>query len=328
VPPAPAGREALEAAVAPFRRSDGRPECVVPLSGGRDSCYALHYIRSELGLEPIAYTYDWGMVTDLARRNCSRMCSRLGVEHVIVSADIARKRAYIRKNVQAWLHRPHLGTIPLFMAGDKQFFYYASRLQRQTGTGLLVFSMNPMERTDFKHGFCGIPGGGHGEHFFRLSLAKNVRLAAFYGGQYLRNPRYLNASLLDTLFAWFAYYVMPHEYEMLYDYVPWDEATIEKTLLGGYDWETAPDTHSTWRIGDGTAAFYNYIYHAVAGFSENDTFRSEQVRQGKLGRDEALALVARDNRPRYDSLRWYCDTIGIDFAATLRIIHSIPTLYA
>ena len=28
---------------------------------------------TELGLDPIAYTYDWGMVTDLARRNVSRI---------------------------------------------------------------------------------------------------------------------------------------------------------------------------------------------------------------------------------------------------------------
>ena len=28
------------------------------------------------------YTYDWGMVTDLGRRNISRMCADLGVENI------------------------------------------------------------------------------------------------------------------------------------------------------------------------------------------------------------------------------------------------------
>ena len=72
-------------------------------------------------MNPVAYTYDWGMVTDLARRNQARLCSQLGVEHIWVSADIKQKRRNVRKNVEAWLKRPELGMVPLFMAGDKQF---------------------------------------------------------------------------------------------------------------------------------------------------------------------------------------------------------------
>jgi hypothetical protein len=37
------------------------------------------------------------MVTDLARRNIARVCGRLGVENIIVSADIHWKRENIRK---------------------------------------------------------------------------------------------------------------------------------------------------------------------------------------------------------------------------------------
>ena len=50
-----------------------------------------------MGLNPIAYTYDWGMVTDIARRNQARLVGKLGVEHIIVSADITLKRNNIRK---------------------------------------------------------------------------------------------------------------------------------------------------------------------------------------------------------------------------------------
>lgn len=46
------------------------------------------------------------------------------------------------------------------------------------------------------------------------------------------------------------------------------------------------DTNTTWRIGDGTAAFYNYVYYTVAGFTEHDTFRSNQIREGQMTREE------------------------------------------
>ena len=95
---------------------------IVAFSGGRDSSYGLHYVKNVLGMNPIAFTYDWGMVTDLARRNCARVCGKLGVEHIIRSADITAKRRYVRKNIEAWLKKPELGMVTLFMAGDKEFY--------------------------------------------------------------------------------------------------------------------------------------------------------------------------------------------------------------
>src|SRR5690606_26737694 len=101
----PKPKDELLALLQPYRRSNGA-ECIVPFSGGRDSCYALHLIVNELNMRPITYTYDWGMVTDLGRRNISRMSAELGVENIIIAADIAKKRAYIAANLKAWLKAP------------------------------------------------------------------------------------------------------------------------------------------------------------------------------------------------------------------------------
>lgn len=324
------GCDALRDAVAPYRGKSGEPDCLVGVSGGRDSCYGLHYIKTQLGLNPIAYTYDWGMVTDLARRNVSRMCGRLGVEHILVSADINWKRNNIRKNVTAWLKKPDLGLVPLFMAGDKQFYYYANQLKKRTGIRLFLFCAgNRYETTDFKIGFCGIGGGSPAGILTSLSLRRKAQLAYYYGRQYLRNPAYINSSVWDTLFAFFASYMMPHDYIYLFHYIPWDEERIMNTLLNDYAWETAADTTATWRIGDGTAAFYNYIYYTVAGFTEMDTFRSRQVRDGVLPRDEALSRVKQENTPRYESIKWYLNSIAIDipFNDVISTINAIPKPY-
>src|SRR5437899_10009127 len=96
----PKGRDALLKAVEPYRSKDGKPDVIVAFSGGRDSSYGLHYVKNELKMNPVAFTYDWGMVTDLARRNQARICGKLGVEHILRSANIQAKRRYIRKNVE------------------------------------------------------------------------------------------------------------------------------------------------------------------------------------------------------------------------------------
>ena len=320
------GTEAFHEAVRPYRRGGTAPEVLMPLSGGRDSCYTLHYVKKELGLNAVAYTYDWGMVTDLARRNQSRLCSKLGVEHVWVSADIGRKRENIRKNVAAWLRKPDLGLIPLFMAGDKQFFYYAEKVAKQIPVELTIYSMNRLEYTDFKSGYCGI---GRGVRADQQGSVASLKMINYYLRAFAANPRYLNASIADTAWAFAIYYLSPvhRRYLISEDYIPWHEETIIRTLRDEYDWELAHDTKTTWRIGDGTAPFYNYVYYTVGGFSEIDTFRSNQVRAGTLDRARALELVNSENELRFDSIKWYCDTIGIDALDALRAINSISKRY-
>ena len=321
------GRDALENIIKPHRRTDGQPDCLVPISGGRDSCYGLHYIKNELNLNPVAYTYDWGMVTDLARRNISRMCGALGVEHILISADIKTKRKYIRQNVLAWLKHPVLGTVPLFMAGDKQFFYYAQMLKKQMGIDLAIFSFNRLERTDFKASFANADESKKKTNLHNMSGLNKIQLMVYYAKEYIRNPAYINSSVLDTVFAYYSFYLIPKSFEPLYDFIPWNEETVNHTLIDNYQWETATDTDSTWRIGDGTASFYNYIYYVMAGFSEFDAFKSNQIREGMITREEAIHTVEQDNQPRYESIQWYCDTIGVDMQSALRAINQAPKLY-
>ncbi len=310
-----------------YRSKDGSPDCLMPFSGGRDSSYALHYVKEVLKMNPIAFSYDWGMLTDLSRRNQARMCGKLGVEHILVSADIRKKRANIRKNVLAWLKHPNLGTIPLFMAGDKQYFYFSNLLMEQNNLELSILGENMLEATKFKTGFCGINPNFDAERTYSLSLTDKIKMALFYGKEYIINPAYINSSILDTLDAFKSYYVIKHQNINMFDYIPWDEETIENTIINQYQWETDPGTLTTWRIGDGTAAFYNYIYYFVAGFTENDTFRSNQIREGLITRDKALQRTHEENNPRWESLKWYCDTIDIDFETTVAVINKIPTLY-
>ena len=328
------GRVALERKLSSMRSLHAQEaDCLVAFSGGRDSSYGLHLLVKELGMKPITYTYDWGMVTDLGRRNQARMCAKLGVEHLWVSADIRAKRANIRRNVLAWLRRPDLGMIPLFMAGDKQFFHYANRTMEQTGIKSTIFCANVLEATDFKSGFASITPAKFVDEsyddrpFYGMSKSTSMKMAIYYGCQFLLNPRYLNRSIPDTAFAYASYYLQKQPFLNIFDYLPWKEQTVNSTLIGEYDWETASDFKSTWRIGDGTAPFYNYIYYEACGFSEFDTFRSNQIREGHMGRDEALALVEVENQPRWASIRDYCLLINVDFEECLRRINAIPKLF-
>lgn len=278
-------------------------------------------------MNPVAYTYDWGVVTDLARRNQARMCGKLGIEHIIVSADIHKKRKNIRKNLQAWLKKPDLGMIPLLMAGDKQMIHFGRKVMHQLKVKLLIHSIgNGLENGYFKIGFSGVrmeSQVGQGQ----IPLYDKLKHAAYYANRYLVNPSYINISLLDTLYAYFCNFMLSDKSQHLFRFIKWDEEEIVSTLINEYDWEISPDTKVTWRIGDGTAAFYNYVYMTVAGFTENDTFRSNQIREGIITRQKGLELIREENKVRYDSIEWYAQQIGFNCNRATRIINSIPKLY-
>jgi len=324
----PKPKEELFKLVEPYRRVGKKLDCIVPFSGGRDSCYGLHIILKELEMKPITYTYDWGMVTDLGRRNISQMCGDMGVENIIVAADISLKRKNITMNLKAWLKSPHLGMMAMLTAGDKHFFRHVESIKKQTGINLNLWGVNPLETTHFKTGFLGIKPDFEEDKVYSNGVIKQLRYHSKRFKAMAQSPGYFNSSLWDTLSGeYYRSFTKKEDYFHIFDYYQWNEDEVNTTLIDKYDWETAIDTNTTWRIGDGTAGFYNYVYYTVAGFTEHDTFRSNQIREGHLTRERALELVADENQPRYQNIRWYLDTLGLDFEETIKIVNSIPKLY-
>ncbi len=328
------GKQALEDFVSKYRKSNGEPDVLVGFSGGRDSAFGLNYIKNTLGLHPTTFTYDWGMVNDLARRNQARVVGKLGIEHIVISADIRAKRANIRKNLNAWLKRPDLGMVPILMAGDKQFYYYFHKIRKQTGIKLFIFcgGYEGEEGTGlFKYGFCNVTTQGKNGALQRMTgiSGKNkLKIMGYYFKQFILNPSYINKSMFDTLFAFYSSYVLPDDYLYLFHYIDWDEKEILQTITQNFGWERETDTIATWRTDDGTAAFYNYVYMTLAGFTEFDIFRSHQIREGKLTREQAFEIIKEENKPRFKSIEWYGQAIDFNMNKAIEIINIAKKRYS
>tara|TARA_B100000900_G_scaffold370996_1_gene349898 strand:- start:10758 stop:12776 length:2019 start_codon:yes stop_codon:yes gene_type:complete len=308
-----------------LKNTNSHNDVLVPLSGGRDSCFGLHYVTKELGLNPVAYTYDWGFVTDHARKNISRICGELNVEHIIIAANIRDKRANVKKNVEAWLKKPEISLVPLFMAGDKFFYKYASLLKKEMKLSSIIFSLHALEVTHFKTGFANVNQNNQNDwhqQLYGLSAANRIKLMFHYFTKFMSNPRYINSTIPDTLRAFFYYYMRKKDYFSIFDYLEWDEDLIVNTIMDNYEWQGSNSNSNSWRIGDGTAPFYNYIYLRHSGFCENDTFRSNQIREGLIDRKTAITLIKKDNQIDVNAFKWYCDTIDVDALNAINSINS------
>ncbi|MGC9385261.1 MAG: hypothetical protein ACP5D6_11735, partial [Kosmotogaceae bacterium] len=318
------GMDALQDLLDNNKDPDGKVKCVVSFSGGRDSSYGLHLVKKVFGLDVVAFTYDWGVATDMAHRNQKRMCETLGVEQIVIKADLDRKKENIKANLQAWLKKPDLGTIPVLTSVGQQFFYHANQIGKKLGRDLIVLCATPLEHTFFKAGFSGIKPS-----FARSNnqVSDKVKLALNYFKKYIQNPAYINRSLVDTIGGYLSFYIIPHNYLRLFNYLEWKESEVNKTLIEEYGWETSDETPSTWRIDDGTVPLSDYMYYLMSGLTINDTFRSNQIREGRITREEGFELIQKENLPRFHAIQWYCDKIGVDFESTIRTINNAPRLY-
>jgi amino acid adenylation domain-containing protein len=75
----------LKALVAEMKAArTGDYDCLVLLSGGKDSTYMLYQLCG-LGLKPLVFTLDNGFISEQAKANIGRVVRSLGVEHVFGS---------------------------------------------------------------------------------------------------------------------------------------------------------------------------------------------------------------------------------------------------
>ena len=215
--------------------------------------------------------------------------------------------------------------ISILTAGDKHFFRHIETIKRQTGLKLNLWGINPLEVTHFKSGFLGVPPDFEEKRVYSHGAMKQLRY------QYLRLKAMLESlgiSIAHFGTHWLASTtgVSPRK-RIIITFLTTGDGTKSKLMTRLLLMTGAPDTNTTWRIGDGTAAFYNYIYYTVAGFTEHDTFRSNQIREGDLTRAEALKMVEDENRPRYPNIKWYLDAVGIEFEPAIKAVNAIPKLY-
>lgn len=288
-------------------------KCLVGLSGGFDSCYTLYAVKKLLKLDPIAYTYDWGLTTDYARINQSIICQKLGVEHIIRTEDLSKKRNYIKLNLLNWLKQPHPGMIPILMAGDKKFLYHEKKLRKQLNVPITFFGTG--DQTENRPFYYFLAGAKYEEAknnlvvMNKVSMQTKINLGIFYCWNYFKNPGYFNYSFFDNVKAYYYSFFNDHQYYGYFDYVGFDENKIKK-FINDYELETDKKYGKVlWRMGDGQSSLNNLLYTSLCGFSELDDYESTKVRLGRVTREHALKTVKNHNMPKKENLEYFFSLI-------------------
>jgi predicted glutamine amidotransferase len=296
-----------------LQKQAGKEEVIqVNLSGGRDSCYMLIRLH-ELGFKPYVFTYDWGLITTAARENMANLCGSLGVEHIVVSPNLRQIRRLTAVSLRSWFKFRDPVAIPALMAGDKPFFRYAKKISAENGNARIFQGDHKIETTHFK---SALAGGNisaiseNGSVAYRLTIGTLIRMS----GSYLRlifHAKEMRVALFKLLFSSaFIYYLESHPFVHFFGYEEWNEDRITEKL-GEYGWVVNErNPMQQWRMGDATSPLYNFLYLLTIGYTENDAFKSNQIREKLITREEALNSCIQENKTDYYGITNYLNVIG------------------
>jgi N-acetyl sugar amidotransferase len=117
-------RELLREILERYRCRDGsRYDCIIAVSGGKDSYFQTHVITREFGLRPLLVTYNGNNYTDVGWRNVHRMKELFGVDHLFFSpgVDLLRRLNRLGFTIMGDMNwHAHVGitTIPVRFAAQ------------------------------------------------------------------------------------------------------------------------------------------------------------------------------------------------------------------
>ncbi len=315
------GEQELEKTLLKYKKNNGKYNCLVPVSGGRDSTYVLHQIVTKYNMKVLAITVDSGFLTTEGIRNIQTATNILKVDHVWLKnpKNIQVAKENCKHKFHGWLKNPSINTIvPVLNSGDKtmnlQMFSYAHNHEIPVVMGGNNIGNSIFEQEHWKTGFLGVFPDARGYY----SSSDRIKLSFLFGIEYIKNPSNFSYPIFKEYFTGASVYffesvLKPKDVDTLgfYDYIYWDEKKILSTITKNLDWQGSADTTTTWRVDDASYPLINYMYLRLVGFTEHDELYSKMIREGQLTRNEALERCLSDQKPRLQRLQQMFEELDI-----------------
>jgi tRNA(Ile)-lysidine synthase TilS/MesJ len=225
------GEEELERAIVSTRKEDNRYDCIVPLSGGRDSTYILYMAKAIYGLKVLALSYDNEFRTDQALVNMKNACKRLDVDFVSVRSkrDIAQR--IVKNAIRSSVSFGESGFCRACCYGCRSVVYRAAE---QYKVPLILWGESKPEATQDAELEAFEKLGPHRSKFLKLL---NI---SFYKVEYLSLLQRLEFHVSGNSILSRGDPSLKDEdirEIRVFDYVPWDRGRIKETITGELGWQ-------------------------------------------------------------------------------------------
>jgi hypothetical protein len=292
------GEEKLLQKLNSFRDPDKKYECMICVSGGRDSTYMLWKMVHYYKIKPLVVTYKSPFLSEQAKINVENAIKILNVDHLYWEYPENSHLNTTKKHFKIWLKKPSSLMIPFVCAHCKSWNFQFYKIARKYKLPLIIFGSNPLETASFKKaGFGGARAYGKVSNMPNL-LSKSLKLL-------YDNPSYLTANWGMVLKM---YLGASHSTPFMrlknknitairiFDFLRWNEEEVESAISDNLGWKKSPEVASSWRFDCRLDYIRRLMYHSLHGVTELRDLFSKMIREGILTREEALGRLAKEEK--------------------------------
>lgn len=241
-------------------------DCIVGVSGGRDSTYTLHN-AVKLGLRPLAVHFDNGWNSEIAVQNIKNSTKILGVD--------------LHTHVADWEEFKDL----------QRSFLFASVPDAEVPTDWVIFSVLFAEAAQYNVKYI-----VHG-HSFRTEGTTPLTWT-YMDGKYVQDVQsnfgkvklksFPNMSM--SKYIYYSLFKKINQIRILY-YYHYNEREVLRVLEEELGWKNYGDKHHESKY---TAFFQAYILTRKFNIDKRKLHYSAKVRNGQLTREDALDVIKKD----------------------------------
>ncbi|MGB0682841.1 MAG: N-acetyl sugar amidotransferase [Magnetovibrionaceae bacterium] len=271
-----------------YRRTDGGYDCLVPGSGGKDSCYAAHVLKYKYGMNPLTVTWPPILYTDIGHKNFRAWIEDGGFDNVTFKPNGRAQRLLTKLSIQNLFH-----PFQTFILGQKNL---APKMALKFGIPLVFFGESEAE---YGSPIAETTTSMRSKSYFAMDNLDEIYL----GGVSVKELMEVHGLTLNELSPYFP----PTSDEL-------DKGDIEVHYLGYYLRWTPQEAyyyavdHTNFEANpvrtEGTYSKYNSLDDKIDGFHYYTTWikfglgratydASQEIRNKHLTREEGIALVKR-----------------------------------
>jgi len=295
----PKGHDELVREIQEFTLVDGDYNCVVPVSGGRDSAYALYYAHDILGLKTLAVHNDNDFETETARTNMDAMASNLGIPLIRISSKSKLSSKIVAEKFKMNApFGPWIVVAETCEACEYGFRAATYNTAREKNVKLIIWGDSKDESTKSFYDLC-----------------QNHKTPTKWDR--LKKPGIFNVIKYKYYFSRLKKEYGPNTSDglkeiHLFDYIRWDRRVIIDTITKKLAWRAPADSPTTWRQDCSLIPLVDYLTYLANGVSKIEIGFSNMVRGGKMNRNDALIQIEqikRNNDP--DRLKMFLLNLNV-----------------
>ncbi|MBW1855636.1 MAG: ATPase [Deltaproteobacteria bacterium] len=320
------GEDELLKTLDAHRNQSEKYDCIVPVSGGRDSSFTLLKMVKDYKMNVLAVNYESPFTHPQATENVKNAAKALNIDVIFF---FFLKRIHERtfsSNLKTWMKNPSFGVFPLLCVACKLFWYETIKIAKKHKVRCIVAGLNRYEDTSYKKALLGISTKESWEKTY---------IKSFFGmlKEIVRNPGYFKLAFIPTMIK---AYLFGDSYALgfrifapeisildLFYYLPWNEKENLTRISSELGWKPAEEYNSTWRFDCKVAQLKDLVFLNTFGITEKDDLYAKMVREGIISYDEALERLKLENKIHEKTIKEVLEKAGIDYESFLKFLEGI-----